>query len=133
MYITYEQIWNTTEDLFNQNLALASDAYKFFGGVSPQNEITTQDGLIIKSIKPHFEEKKGKEGTFQVTFKSSIKLINFTIRKVSGESREYHKYYLSIPGVMTGQGEGKVDLDEPDDMKHFVKYVRDWKLKNLLE
>lgn len=117
--MTYEQIWNTVEDLFNQNLILAKEASKFFGEIYDSDEITTQDGLIIKRRRKVSQENKRREGLYQVSFSSPTKLVNFRIGKIYGGSRESHEYEFDIP--------------DESDMKHFVKYVRDWKLKNLLK
>ena len=131
--MTYEQIWNTVEDLFNQNLLLAKEANNFFGITDQGNEITTQDGLVIKVVRKVSQENRRREGLYQVSFRSPTKMINFRIGKIDGHSRESHKYQLDIPGVANAVGEGTMVLDEPDDMKNFIKYVRDWKLKNLLD
>jgi hypothetical protein len=49
--MTYEQIWNLVEYLFNQNLSLYKDANIFFGFEYSQSEMVTKDGLIIKFYK----------------------------------------------------------------------------------
>lgn len=131
--MTYEQIWNTVEDLFNQNLLLTKEANNFFGITDPGDEITTQDGLVIKMKRKVPQENKRREGLYQVTFNSPTKMISFSISRRDGESRYTHEYSFNIPRVAIENGVGTMALDEPDDMKHFVKYIRDWKLKNLLD
>lgn len=131
--MTYEQIWNTVEDLYEQNLLLAKEANNFFGITNLADEITTQDGLVIKMKRRVSQENKRREGVYEVSFNSPTKMINFRIGRTDGHSRESHGYILDIPGIGNAIGEGTMVLDEPDDMKNFIKYVRDWKLKNLLD
>jgi hypothetical protein len=137
--MTYEQIWNTVEDLFNQNLTLAREANKFFGIVNYEaDEITTQDGLIIKRKRKVPQENKRREVLYQVSM--TTKSVDFRIGREDGESRHTHKYYFDIPTaprkkspILCQNAIGTMILDESVDMKHFIKYVRDWKLKNLLD
>lgn len=136
--MTYKQIWNTVEDLFNQNLILAKEANKFFGILNYEaDEVTSQDGLVIKRKRKVSQENKRREGLYQISFNTHTKNVEFRINKFDDDT-----YELVIPGLAWTpggnhgiyKGVGNMTLDPaPDDMKHFIKYVRDWKLKNLLD
>lgn len=126
--MTYSQIWNTIEHLFSENAKLAGDANEFFG-VDELDEILTKDSLRIRFRK--------LTNTYEVTFNSPLSMISFVIKKFANTSYQRSEYELFIRGGnlvdttdMVGSANDQVDSK---DISFFVKYVRDWKLKNILK
>lgn len=128
--MTYSQIWNTIEHLFSENAKLAGDANEFFG-IDDLDEILTKDSLRIRFKK--------LTNTYEVTFNSPLNMISFVIKKFANTSYQRSEYELFIhskEGNLVGTndmwGSANEQIDSKD-ISFFVKYVRDWKLKNILE
>lgn len=132
--MTYSQIWNTIEHLFSENAKLAEDANEFFG-VGELDEILTKDGMSIRFRK--------LTNSYEVSFNAPLKTIRFLIKKFGNTSYQRSEYELVIKSFLSISGSGSAHIEEgvakevvemvSKDMGFFTRYVRDWKLKNILE